>query len=187
MYKIYKIYNVFSNKERKKIIKDCQPLLLTGSQLADYYNETKPYPGRQSHPTVHLNSNFKWVYDIFLKKIKEELKFNFSVHKSWFKYTVGGANDISWHNHTYDNVSFTSVYYIKTNRFLSGGTMFTDSFNITSENKHKKRKHEFVRSPQNSLLIFPSNLVHSTPNVLFRNDRYVLSTDFHLRGCYDFR
>ena len=39
MYKIYKIYNVFSNKERKKIIKDCQPFLLTGSQLADYYND----------------------------------------------------------------------------------------------------------------------------------------------------
>ena len=46
---MYIIKNVFTDGQRYKLIKDCQPLLLQWG---------KKYPGRQTHSQIHLHPDF---------------------------------------------------------------------------------------------------------------------------------
>ena len=56
---MYKIHNVLSNQERKKLIKDCQPL------LQDLGEE---YPGKQTNSLLHFELEFVSVMKKILDK-----------------------------------------------------------------------------------------------------------------------
>ena len=68
--------------------------------------------------------------------------------------------DIFYHQHTSD---YSCVYYIKTLPYFNSGTLFKD--------------YGFVRAKQNSLILFPSHLYHSTPGSIFRFKRYTMAFD----------
>ena len=56
------------------------------------------------------------------------------------------------------------------NAFVGNGTLFEDGF---------------VRAPQNSMIIFPAHLLHTTPKYWFPFvDRYVMSLNLNIRNSY---
>ena len=69
------------------------------------------------------------------------------------------------HNRRMGGRRAVAVYYIKTLPFFNSGTLFEDGF---------------VRAPQNSMIIFPAHLLHTTPKYPFPFiDRYVMSIDLN--------
>jgi len=166
---MYKIHNVLSNKERKKLIKDIQPFLMSMEQQNIRYNNNKFYPGKQTEDLLHLKPEFASVMKKILDKIKKEIKFNLEIRRSWVKWSNGGEDQMNWHNHyLYEDVSFVAVYYLKTISFFSSGTLFKDGF---------------VRVPQNSMIIFPAHILHTTPKHPFPFiDRYVMSIDLNFKN-----
>ena len=150
---MYIIKNVFTDGQRYKLIKDCQPLLLQWG---------KKYPGRQTHSQIHLHPDFISPIQEMVRIIFQETGLNFVISKSWINCTNGKKKDIAWHRHSCD---YALVYYIKTPLpFFSNGTLFEDGF---------------VRAPQNSMIIFPAHLVHTAPTSPFRFDRYTLSLNLN--------
>ena len=146
---MYIIKNVFTDGQRHKLIKDCQPLLLEWG---------KKFPGRQTRSKLHLHPDFISPIQEMVRIIFQETGLNFVISKSWINWTNGKKKDIAWHRHSCD---YALVYYIKTPLpFFSNGTLFED---------------RFVRAPQNSMIIFPAHLVHTAPTSPFRFDRYTLS------------
>ena len=159
---MYKIYNVLSNQERKKIIKDVKPFLMTSEQLQSNYNHSYDYPGKQTDSQLHLKPQFSSAIKKILDKVIEEIGMDLQVYQSWVKWSNGREDQMNWHSHyPLQPVSFAAVYYLKTLPFFSNGTLFEDGF---------------VQVPQNSMIIFPAHLMHSTPKYPFPFiDRYVLS------------
>ena len=159
---MYKIHNVFSNKERKKLIKDVQPFLMDREQMNIHYNNTKLYPGKQTDSMLHLKPEFSSAIKKILDKVIEEIGMDLQVYQSWVKWSNGREDQMNWHSHyPLQPVSFAAVYYLKTLPFFSNGTLFEDGF---------------VQVPQNSMIIFPAHLTHSTPKYPFPFiDRYVMS------------
>tara|TARA_B100001094_G_C17638197_1_gene533756 strand:- start:52 stop:552 length:501 start_codon:yes stop_codon:yes gene_type:complete len=166
---MYKIHNVLSNKERKKIIKDAQPFLMDGEQLRKYYNNQNSYPGKQTEDLLHLKPEFASVMNKMIDKIKKEIKLNLEFHRSWINWSNGRKDQMNWHHHYMDkDASFAAVYYLKTLPFFSNGTLFEDGF---------------VRAPQNSMIIFPAHILHTTPKNPFPFiDRYTMGIDLNFRN-----
>ena len=152
------IKNVLSNKERKKLIKDCQPLL-------EDFGER--FPGKQTRPYIHKDPRFFEPMVTMMKRIHQETGKNFIIKKSWINYTNGSKKDKDWHDHldvVDRGAGYIMVYYIKIPLpFFSNGTLF--------------REEGFIKAPQNSILIFPPHLKHATPTSPFRLDRYTMSMD----------
>tara|TARA_B100001250_G_scaffold88920_1_gene73719 strand:+ start:1403 stop:1906 length:504 start_codon:yes stop_codon:yes gene_type:complete len=165
---MYKIHNVLSNQERKKLIKDIQPFLMDGEQLGKYYNTSLSFPGKQTIADLHQQPEFFSVIKKIEDIIKKEIDLDLKVEKSWIKYSNSNTQ-LNWHSHyPQDNVSFASVYYLQTLPFVGNGTLFEDGF---------------VRAPQNSIIIFPAHLLHTTPKNLFPFiDRYVMSFNLNIRN-----
>ncbi len=163
---IHLLKNVFTEEEREKMLKNSKPLVVDAHVLSLQTGLRHNVPNNQSNPTVHLHPDFKWVYDRFLKIIKEKLDLDLVVDTSWVN-EADGTQIRNWHSH--EPADYASVYYMKTNRLLNNGTQFKD---------------KFFRAPQNSLIVFPAHLLHSTPinNILlrfWRYSRYTLATDFN--------
>ena len=158
------IHNVLSDKERKKIIKDVQPFLMNSEQLNARYNNTILYPGKQTNSLLHFELEFVSVMKKILDKILKETNLDLKIYRSWVKWSNGKENQMNWHSHYPSQpVWAVAVYYIKTLPFFSSGTLFEDGF---------------VRAPQNSMIIFPAHLLHTTPKYPFPFvDRYVMSID----------
>ena len=165
---MYKIHNVLSNQERKKLIKDIQPFLMDGEQLGKYYNTSLSFPGKQTIADLHQQPEFFSVIKKIEDIIKKEIDLDLKVEKSWIKYSNSNTQ-LNWHSHyPQDNVSFASVYYLQTLPFVGNGTLFEDGL---------------VRAPQNSIIIFPAHLLHTTPKNLFPFiDRYVMSFNLNIRN-----
>ena len=163
---MYKIYNVLSNRERKKIIKDVKPLLMDSEQLQRNYNHSYDYPGKQTDSQLHLRPQFSSAIKKILDKVIKETGIDLLVYQSWVKWSNGREDQMNWHSHyPLQPVSFASVYYLKTLPFFSNGTLFEDGF---------------VQVPQNSMIIFPAHLLHTTPKYPFPFiDRYVMSIDLN--------
>ena len=47
-------------------------------------------------------------------------------------------------------------------------------------------KRGLFRSEENSLIVFPSKLNHSSPSYFWKGDRYVISADFMSQSKADF-
>ena len=157
---IIKIENVFTNEERKKLIKDCNPLLVDGKELGIFYNK-KVYPGKQTHPTLHLHPNFTWAHNHILNLIQEKTKLNLEVIKSWILCTRGKATDQLWHKH---NADYACVYYMRVVTPYDTGTFF---------------RNGFFPAKQNSLILFPAHLEHSAPASYFRFKRYTMALNLN--------
>ena len=164
---MYKIHNVLSNQERKKIIKDIQPFLMDGESLGKYYNTSDSFPGKQTISNLHQQSEFVSVIKKIEDIIKKEINLDLEVTKSWVKYS-NSDTQLNWHTH---HCAYASVYYMKIPLpFFSNGTLFEDGM---------------VRAPQNSMIIFPAHLLHKPPTNPFPFiDRYVMSIDLNIRNSY---
>lgn len=160
------IHNIFTEEQRNKIIDDVQPFLGDGSTVSSFYskdgNECEYPEGFEwfnlTHATLHLLSEFEWAHKILLSRINEELDSNLYTHKSWINESNGRNRTRKWHNHDEGPSDYSAVYYLKTNRFFDSGTLF--------------KEYGFVKVPQNSVLVFPPHLDHTTPSSLFRFKRY---------------
>ena len=61
-----------------------------------------------------------------------------------------------------NKAEWVAVYYIKTQPYFDNGTEF---------------EHGVIKTPQNSLLLFPASLNHTAPTSPFRFDRYTMALD----------
>ena len=150
---VHLIENIFSNDKRRQLIEYSKSLLLENSSLVSKYLGRR-YPGRQSDPNIHLLPTFRSSAEYIINSVKRKTRLNVGITKSWINWTNGKKEDIAWHNHQTD---YSMVYYMKTVPFFSDGTLFRD---------------QFVKSPVNSLLLFPGYLEHTAPTCPFRIHRY---------------
>jgi len=152
---IHLIKNVFTNKQRRKLIKDCQPLIVDlGWQ----------FPGRQTYPTLHLHPDFTSSMNDILGIVYKEIGLSLVISKSWVNWTNGEKEQINWHTHP---SQYSLVYYMKTPLpFFSNGTLF--------------RKGLF-KAPQNSIIVFPGSMEHTAPSSPFRFNRYSLAMELNIR------
>lgn len=156
------IKNVLTDNERKKLIKDCQPYLLDGKILNLKFGGN--YPGRQTENFIYDIPCFKDPIDKIGREIGRVLEKDLVLKRVWINWTNGELKNIAWHNHP--NADISAVYYMTK---YTCGTQFEDSF---------------VKAELNSLLVFPSNLLHTAPASSFRYERYDRYT-MALDMCYD--
>ena len=158
------IKNVLTNDKRKKLLEDVQPLLVDGTTLADHYESINRYPGKQTHPTLHLHPDFTSTLNYMTELISKEMGKNFVLKKAWVNWTNGKKEDIGWHHHKMQ-CEYAVVYYMKTFPLFSNGTLFRDGL---------------VKAPQNSMLVFPAELEHTAPSSPLRFDRYTMAMDLNI-------
>tara|TARA_B100000131_G_scaffold315773_1_gene354766 strand:+ start:1651 stop:2160 length:510 start_codon:yes stop_codon:yes gene_type:complete len=159
------IPQVLSEDRRERFVKECQPLLLDSEQLSAIANRKfdprgiKVFAGRQTAPNLHKLPIFKDIFDIIAPKISQSVKEELLLVKSWVNWTDGDKKHELWHIHP---SKFSAVYYMTP---FNCGTQF---------------KSGLVRAQMNSLIIFPSHLLHTAPisRTKDRYDRYALSMDF---------
>ena len=166
------INNIFTEEQRKKLIDDAQPLLVDALKVSNFYG-WEGYPEgfnwfKITYTTLHQHPDFDWAFDIIFSKVKE-LGFNFKkndVDVSWMNMTNGSRDrgNLRWHDHK-KTCNYVVVYYMKMFPFFSNGTLF--------------EKYGLVKAKQNSLLFFPSHLVHSTPSSPLRFERYSWSINLN--------
>ena len=161
---LYMMKNIFSHEIRTKIIEDCQSFLYTEKQLQQILHNNNSYPGKQTLPYLHENFQFKPIVDHLVDKVKKKFNLNLEIDRSWINWTNGKKKDISWHNHP--QADYSLVYYIKTFPFFSNGTLF---------------KNQFIKAPQNSLLVFPGHLEHTAPSSPLPFGRYTLAMDLNIK------
>ena len=164
MGKIYLIKNVLADDERKKLIEDSIPLLLSSEEMGEIHKGRR-YPGKQTFADLHLDSKFRSVVYKMLNIIFEKTGLILDVSSVWVNLTNGNKDIVAWHNHTSD---YTLVYYMKTFPFFSNGTLFREPIG-------------FVKAPQNSLILFPGRLEHTAPSSLFRFSRYTVAINLNIR------
>ena len=159
---MHMIKNVFTDQQRQKLIKDCQPLLV------QFGGDYEAFPGKQTYPTLHLHPDFISPIKDMIRIIVKETGLDLVLaNKVWINWTNGSKKDIRWHTHPCD---YTVVYYMKTPfPFFSNGTLFED---------------RFVRAPQNSMIIFPAHLIHTAPSSPFRFDRYTMAINLNIRNNF---
>ena len=162
MIKILRIKDVFTDTIRKKLIQNCEPLLYPGDNLSDKNNFPGKYPATQTHADLYNHPKFKESHVHLLTLINDRSKLNLKITRSWILKTTGRSTDQCWHNHLDNKAEWVAVYYIKTQPYFDNGTEF---------------EHGFIKTPQNSLLLFPASLNHTAPKSPFRFSRYTLSLD----------
>jgi len=153
-YGIKIFYNVFSKKERLKILEQFKPLLY----------KIDCCPGLQTDSNLHTicNSN-SCMFDPFVK-IKERIKISNPIHKSWVNYTDSKLKYLSWHDHMLSPCDKICVYMLENPEKI--GTWF-----LIEDQIYK------VKCPTNSLILFPNHLTHSVPYDI-KKPRYSLAIDF---------
>tara|TARA_B100000287_G_C20359879_1_gene673336 strand:+ start:255 stop:743 length:489 start_codon:yes stop_codon:yes gene_type:complete len=159
---VYILENIFPKDQRLDLIKKSEPLLVEGDDINRRY-VGRDYPGRQTDSRIHEFSYFNFAANRLLNLIKEKTGLDLVIDKSWVNWTNGKKSDIAWHTHRCD---YAGVYYMKTTRFFSDGTLFKD---------------RFVRVPLNGALIFPANILHTAPSCPFRIGRYTWAFNLNKR------
>ena len=190
----YKIDNIFTTKERKKIIEIINPHLKKKYLYNKFSIYKEPdFPGKQTDFDLFKSSQLEFLYSHILKRIKEETNLKVTIQRSWANWSNGKSGDMNikdwikyyfkktipldvyreskgfpinlrgplWHDH--HEWDYSLIYYLQTTPFVNDGTLF---------------KNGMIRSPQNSLIIFPGNQLHASPPYLFGFKRYTLSIDF---------
>ena len=163
--KIHLITNIFKEEQRKQLVKDCKPLLWTPEELEKVYQANIDYAGKQTPSVMHTLPQFNWVYTGILHTIKRVLNLDLIVMRSWVNWSNGKKMDIRWHSHP--DAHYSCVYYMKTFPLFSNGTLFRD---------------QFIKSPQNSLILFEGHLEHTAPSSPLPFSRYTLALDLNRKG-----
>ena len=156
MFQIHKENNIFTDIQRKDLLNKSQPFI-----------QFMPgFPARQTKADLHYSPSLRLYFQIIYEKIRRISNLNLEIVKAWVNEDCGRKEDIYYHNHP--TADYSCVYYIKTLPYFNSGTLFKD--------------YGFVRAKQNSLIIFPSNLVHGTPSYAFPFiKRYTLAIDLNIR------
>ena len=156
MNKVHYIPEILTDTRRDEAINDCQSLLLTGKQLSEHFGKGE-YPGRQTFSDLHLNPRYDDIFETMLYNVKTYLKEDLTIDKACINWTDGDKQHECWHTHTPAKLS--AVYYMTP---YNCGTKFQD---------------QFVETELNSLLVFPSDLLHTAPVSDNRYDRYTMAFD----------
>ncbi len=147
------IKNILTKTERKKLIKDGQPLL---ERLGENYPALQTKSNLITYPQFH-NPIGKVTF-----RAQKVIGRSLSVERVWINGDDGRKEDILWHCH--EGYDYSLVYYMQTIPFINSGTWFRD---------------KFVRVPQNGAMIFPSSLEHTAPSYPFPwFKRYSMAIDF---------
>ena len=160
--KVYLFKGIFSHDKRRELIKRSDPFLMGGNTFTQIHQE-REYPGKQTHGEIHSLPYFDSASDKLINLVNKKTGLNMMIEKSWINWTNGKKKDIAWHRHACD---YALVYYMKTVRFFSDGTLFKD---------------RFVRVPLNGALIFPANILHTAPSCPFRIGRYTWAFNLNKR------
>ena len=164
MNNIHLIENIFSIEEREEMIINLQPLLVDGKELGKRVVEDVVFPGKQTYPTLHLHSDFKEPIAKIISRIEKDVEINVKTLRGWANQSTG-RDKLRWHKHDDDGADYSVVYYLKTFRFMGSGTQF---------------RGEFIKAPQNSLIVFPSHLYHAAPRGMLFLERYSLALDLKM-------
>jgi len=147
--KLYK--NILTEKERKKL------LTFVKTQVRDL---SPKCPGLQTLMDLHTFDETKHFYNLVMSKYFK----NMTIENSWGNYCEG--DEINWHNHPTCKLSV--VYFLKNSDSL--GTMFRDE-------RYNWDKITSPKCPQNSLLVFDGNKIHSQPYSPKKIKRYTIAID----------
>ena len=158
--KLHIIENVFMEEERKDFLEKSKPFLADSRK---FINTEGFYWFKLTSPSMNLVPSLRVYHEHLLKLIKKEIGLNLAIMGAWMNLTDGRRKEIKWHTHPVD---YAGVYYMKTTPFFNSGTVI--------------KEYGLVRSPQNSLLIFPGNLYHSTPGFPFRFKRYTYAFNLNI-------
>ena len=153
---VHYIPEILTDIRRQQSIDDCESLLLTGQQLSEHFGKGT-YPGRQTFSNLHHNYLYDDIFDTMLYNVKKYLKQDLTIDKAWINWTDGDKQHECWHTHTPAKLS--AVYYMTP---YNCGTQFQD---------------QFVETELNSLLVFPSDLLHTAPVSNSRYGRYTMAFD----------
>ena len=104
---IHIIDNIFSNKQRKKLIKDSHPHFFVGGEDSDLNK------GRLKTSYLHLHKDFKSPSRQIVSLFEKDLKVRLEIANLWITSTRGES--IPYHTHYFD---YSCVYYMKTNPLL---------------------------------------------------------------------
>ena len=100
------------------------------------------FPGLQTPPFFHEHETM----EVFLKKTKRHYK-KYDIVKCWANFGLG--NTIGWHSH--EGSDITMIYFLE-NKCGMGPMLKKEGCEV-----------EITKCPENSLLVFNSNIVHSAP------------------------
>jgi len=152
------ISDCLSDGLREKLLVDCKPF------LGNCGNE---YPAYQSRATLRNYPQFQLVHQILDSLACQYLEEKLLLERSWFIMTQGKENEFVMHNHPVD---YVAVYYMNSHPSFTNGTEFEE--------------YGFVEAPENSMLLFPGNLVHSPPRFKCNEyfERYTMSLDWNVRN-----
>ncbi len=171
----YKIDNVFTEEQRQKLISDFKPFLVDGKQQSAFgitsSFDIPAYPEgfewfKVSFPTLHLVPQFEELHKNVVDLIKKECGLNLEIDKSWVNLSKGKRKKVQYHTHP-GGPEYSCVYYMKIFPFFSNGTLFKD--------------YGLIKVKQNSLMIFDSNLEHSTPSSPLSFERYTWAMDLNTK------
>ncbi len=154
------IEKVLRDHERKKLIKDSKPLLLSNLKHPDGTH----YPGKQTLTVMKGRPEFEPILNHMVMIIRKTTGMDLVINKAWVNCTNGNKKDMVWHTHPCD---IAAVYYMKTFPFFSNGTLF---------------RNGLIKAPQNSLLLFSAALEHTAPSSPLPFSRYTLSMDLDFRN-----
>ncbi len=163
-----------------------------------YENETPENSGRCS---LHLNSN----YLILFKSLKESIcnyldllevdheKLNINFIKSWVGYHSKNIPQLTPHTHNESDISF--CYYLSSddtsdkfcthnlnnmNEVSDGLFETSNKYNIIKKFNKYNCDNYTITPHEGTVIIFPSNLPHSTLKKQNLKDRYVIAGDVKL-------
>ena len=111
-------------------------------------------------------------------------------HKDEYTYP-DNEDDLEWWAETRLNIRdvrslYSSIsYYIKMFPMFSNGTVFMKGFSKQMPNDgsvlSKNMKTEFIKTYQNSFIMFPRDIPHTNPKSPLRFSRYVMALDVGIR------
>jgi len=163
-----------------------------------YQNETPENSGRCS---LHLNQNYYPLFNSLVKCVRNYLdilevqheKLDINITKAWIGYHNKDIPQLNPHIHNEANISF--CYYIQSDESsdkfcvhnannlneLSKGMFETgDRFNLLKKFNRYNCEHYTITPHEGTVVLFPSNLMHSTLKKNNLTDRYVIAGDIKL-------
>ena len=161
MVDVHIIKDFLTTESRNKLLEELQPLLVDGVSLAVYHKNSF-LPGKQTHATLEQHPSFKELVELITEKVISCTGKDVKINRMWGLWVNGNKEHMNWHNHL--PFDYSSVYYLKVPPFIRNGTLFKD--------------YGLIKAKENSLLVFPSKLKHSTPSYFWKGDRYIISADF---------
>tara|TARA_R110000744_G_scaffold259725_1_gene374805 strand:+ start:267 stop:749 length:483 start_codon:yes stop_codon:yes gene_type:complete len=158
MFKFFKKENIFTDTQRKKLLKITKPLMVTK------FN-SPTMKGLSTRGDLHKLSGFKFYVNKLKSIIEKQYKEKFTIFKCWGRYTQG--DHLNFHSHV--AVDLTLNYYLKNSSGL--GTLV-----------RTKNEEINLGGKENSLAVFNASLLHSVPDSSDKLERYTFIVDLNIKN-----